>query len=414
MNLSLLRSPTAISTGLHGLGLALRLLFLLVLVRDGSPALLGYFGLLMAIDVIVIYASGFELHTFTTRRYARHANPTQLRICFAVHTRLFRLSVPLAAAFAVAAAWIFDVELDATSYACFGIVAASGTVVQEIGRYLVIMAMPIRAIFLSVLRTAGWMPAVMPMLGGDRDSLRTITIAWAVASVVATVWGLHAVRAAWSRRLRMRTRYVLHALARSLNYYAVATAGVMQTNVERFVLQVMLGPTAVGIYSLFVTLASTLTALVQAGVLNIFLPRLLLAFGSLTANRRAVLSQAMKRALAVSVLMAIVILVASVPITRLTGHDEYLQYWWILPVLLFGQILLAWTQPVHLALYGAHHDRLLLTITMIFLAISLAASASFIGIAGIAGAAVAPVAVNLALAYTRWRAFTRVEARGQA
>jgi len=403
-----------ISTGVHGLGLAIRLLFVMVLVRQSSPAVLGYVGLLIAIEMISIYFAGFELHTFSTRRYARHACPSQLRICFGAHLRIFRFSAPLAALVAMGSAWVFDVELEALGFACFAVIAATGTVTQEVNRYLVLMHKPVRSVVMSFLRTAAWMPVVIPLIGAEAESLRAILIAWMLASLLAMSWGLHAVRSALSRHLRMRTRYVLYALRRSFSYYAVATASVVQANVERFVLQVMLGPTAVGIYSLFLTLANTLTALIQAGVLNIFLPRLLVGYGGLQPDRRAFLDEAMKRALVICLIMSVAILAMAVPIVQLTRHADYLSYFWVLPALLAGQTILMWTQPVHLALYGAHHDYLLLGITLSALVVSLAVSAALIGLAGIAGAAVAPVFVSIAIAYVRWRSFRRLEASGLA
>ncbi len=412
MRLPILLSPTVISTGIHGLGLVLRLLFVLILARKSTPAVLGYVGLLSAIDMVAIYIAGFELHTFSTRRYARHACPSQLRICFGAHLKIFRLSTPLAALVAMVSAWVLEIKLDGIGYACFAICAATGTIVQEIGRYLVLIRKPIRAITVSFLRTAGWIPVAMMFLGGEDAAVRNILIAWASASAIAALWGLHAMRSALSRHLRMRTRYVLHALKRSLNYYAVATASVVQSNVERFVLQIMLGPTAVGVYSLFLTLANTLTAFTQAGVLNIVLPRLLVAFGGLHSDRRDALREAMKRVLIVCLAMGTVILVMSVPIVQITQHDDYLRFWWVLPALLVGQTILMWTQPVQLALYGAHHDRLLLGIMLTALVASLAVSAALIALAGIAGAAVAPVVVGIAIALARWRAFRRLESGG--
>ena len=414
MRLSLLFGPTFLSTGIQGAGLAVRLVFVMALAKLASPAMLGYFGLLAATELIAIYAAGFELHTFSTRRYARHACPSQLRICFSAHTWVFRLSAPIAAAIAIGSAWLFDVGLDGTGYACFAVIAITGTLTQEIGRYLVLMGKPIRAMVLYFLRTAGWMPFALFFIGPAHDTIGNILIAWAAGAALSLCWGLHAVRAALSFRMRMRRRYVWHALTRSLNYYAVATAAVVQSNVERFVLQVMLGPTAVGIYSLFLTLANTLTALIQAGVLNIFLPRLLTAFGTLTPDRRDVLRLAMKRALIVCVLMSAMILVASVPIVHLTKHTDYLEYWWILPMLLAGQTILMWTQPVHLALFGAHHDRLLLTITGASQLASLVVSAALIAVAGVAGAAFAPLLVSVSVAIARREAFKRLEARGLA
>lgn len=414
MPLTFLSNPAVLSTGIQGAGLVLRLLFVMALAKMAGPEILGYFGLLTAIELVAIYASGFELHSFSTRRYSRHPSPSQLRICFGIHIWVFRFSALLAALVATGAAWAFDVHLDATGYVFLGLAAASGTVAQEIGRYLIVLGKPIRAMAMSTLRSAGWMPFAAPFIGPEHDSIRNVLLTWAAASVISAAWGLHAVRIALSGNLRMRPRYVAHAMVRSLGYYAVATATVVQANVERFVLQVLLGPTAVGIYSLFLTLANTLTSLIQAGVLNIYLPRILATFGNLSEGRHAVLREAIKKALIVCFVMSGLILVLSVPIVNLTAHGDYLRFWWILPMLLAGQTILLWSQPVHLALFGAHHDRLLLTITFASLVASLAVSAGLITLSGIAGAAFAPVLVSTAVAFARQIAYKRLVTAGRA
>lgn len=414
MPFSLLLSPTSLSTGIQAVGLALRLLFVMVLASRAGPAILGYFSLLIAIELIAIYAAGFELHTFTTRRYSRNATPRKLRICLATHTWILRYSAALAVCIGTGAAWLFDVNLDAMGYVCFGLVTASGTVTQEIGRYLVLTGKPIRAMMVSFMRSAGWMPVAVFVIDPAQDPIRNILIAWAVASLLAMSWGLYAVHDALSRKLRIRSRYVMRALYLSANYYAGSTMAIVQSNIERFVLQMMLGPAAAGIYSLFQMLANTLSAFIQAGVLNIYLPQLLTAFGRLTSNRRTVLADARRRALIFCLAVSAMILAASVPIMYLIGHTDYLPYWWILPLLLAGQSILMWTQPVHLALYGAHRDRLLLIITGASLLASLGISSALVALAGVAGAAFAPVLVNFAVARARCEAFRRLTARGEA
>ena len=91
-----------------------------------------------------------------------------------------------------------------------------------------------------------------------------------------------------------------------------------------------------------------------------------------------------------------------------------MEYLWILPVLMVAQILLMTSQPVHLALYGAHHDRLLLGITVAALVSAVLVSVALIQFAGITGAAVAPLLVSGAVAYARWTAYRRLAARGLA
>jgi hypothetical protein len=69
------------SLTLHSIGLAIRLDFMLAILRLSGSKLIDMFCLLVAIDVVVAYLCGLQFHTLTRRRYARRPSPTMLRLC---------------------------------------------------------------------------------------------------------------------------------------------------------------------------------------------------------------------------------------------------------------------------------------------------------------------------------------------
>jgi O-antigen/teichoic acid export membrane protein len=408
-----LGGPGLVSMLIHGSGLVFRLAFMLLLLRFSSSAVLGHYALLAAIEVVVIYFAGFEFHTFTTRRYARRPNRRQLHICAASHRRILYASTPLAAGFTLLALALLRVDMAPPDVVGFTIVVLTGVVAQEVIRYMVLVGKAVNAVFVTFLRTAAWQPFVIPFIASDAETLHLIVMAWAIVATFGTVWGIFAMRDVLSRACHPRLRYLLHGLGASRSYLTIAVATVVQGNLERFVLQLLLGPTAVGVFSFFQTLANTLQALVTSSILNISLGRLLSSFGQRLADRSAYLRSVLVRCLLTCLGTAALICIVAVPLVTVTSRPEYMRLLWILPLLLVGQVLTMWTQPIHLALYGAHHDRTLMIVSLAALVASLVVNIIMVKTIGLTGAVLAPTIMGAALALTRWRLLSSFEARGR-
>lgn len=370
-----------------------------VLLLSG-PALLGKYGLLVSIEVVAIYLAGFEFHTFTTRRYARRPSETSLGRSLAGHRHLLLLSAPLAMAGSAIAAWALGLGLTAFELAAFMIVIATGTVVQELIRFIVMARDPMMSILVGFCRQALWLPFAL-LFVGSAEPLEGMLLCWAIAAVISTALGIWVLRSAVWHRHRFKRRYLIQGLNAARNYHITASASVLQGNMERFVIQSFLGPEAVGIFAFFQNLASTLPAFVQAAVLNLWLPNLLSDFGQARPERFVTLRRVVKRAIAVSVITSVGILAGSIALSALTGHLEYLPMIWILVVLLTGQIAQMATQPVHLALYGAHRDRALMRMSLALLGLSLLLSIALVAAFGMTGAVLSQLITGLTIASSR-------------
>lgn len=404
--------PGLVSMSIHGSGLVFRLAFTILLLRLSSSSVLGHYGLLVAIEVVVIYLAGFEFHTFTTRRYAHSPRSRMLRLCLAAHRRMMLVSIPCAGLLTLAALQFFRIELPLGYSLAFALVVMSGVVAQELIRYLVLVDKSVHAVLVIFFRGAAWQPLVVPFIDPQADTIHYVVIAWAVGSTLATLWSVYLMRDSLGLRCHPRLKYLLRGVGLARTYYIIAAANVIQNNLERFVLQLLLGPAAVGVFAFFQTLANTLPALMQSAILNLSLGQILTAFGRRLDSRTELLRGLLAKCFKASLLIAGLICVLALPLIAITSRPEYLRLVWILPVLLVGQVLVTWTQPIHLALYGAHHDRLLMIVSLLALGGSLALNYCLVLAFGMSGAVLAPILIGGALAAARQYLLRTLRARG--
>lgn len=397
---------------LHGLGLAIRLGFMFAILRWSGSTLLGVFGLLVAIEMVVVYLCGLEFHTFTTRRYARRPSRTMLRLCAASHSQILLVCTPLAGVAATAGALALQMDLAAPELSLLGTLVASGMLSNEAGRFLVLTDKPLHSVMVTFIRTTSWQPLVLPFLGTGAE-LTALLGLWTLGSLVGTGWALWIMRDALGTVARPRIRYVLRGLALSRTYYLTTSATVLQSNLDRFVLQAILGPAAVGVFTFFQTLANTLPALVQVAVVNVWLSQILVVFGQKAQKRMELLSDVVRRCSRMSVILSAFICAAALPLAWLTSHNDYLGWVWMLPLLLAAQVVVVGSQPLHLAIYAAHIDHALMWVALGSLSLALAASVGFVTAFGLPGAVAAPLFGCGALWISRLWLVKRYAARGK-
>ena len=395
-----------ISGTVFGLGLIVRLIFLVALTRWGTQEILGTFGLLLAIETLVIFVAGMEFHTFTSRRFSRRPSPARLRIITGAHWRLIAFTAPMSAIIAVLAVGALRLELDVKTCLAFGVVVLSGTVGQELVRYHILTSRPIASVMVQLTRTALWQPFLLPFLNGGRETLQLIVLAWAAASVLATTWGAWTIRDLIGRGRFVHWRYVRYGLNRAGTYYAIAVLTVAQPSVERFLVQLLAGTAAVGVLTFAQTLANSLQSVIQIALFNVAYPAILIRFSQRAAEPfegiRVLMFYASLSSLALGALVYSVG-IALVPTTR----EDYGAIYLVLPILLLAQVLLCGTHPVHLALFAGHRDRLILYLSFAALVASIGLTALLVRTHGIYGAAVASLAVALAVACVRWALLNR-------
>lgn len=387
---------------------------MLGLVHWTSANVVGLYGLAASIEAVVVYLAGMEFHTFTARRYALTGERMKLRVLVSSHRRLLIVTAPLAAAIGVVAALSLSFTGDWIALCLLAALMAMGAIAQELGRYLILARRPVQSVVLTLLRTAAWQPFALPFVSTDpTHSLRILLGLWTISTAVGVVWSGFLLRDLWWPLATCRTRYLLRGLKESRAYYAIASLSVVQSNLERFVLQLLLGPAAVGVYSFFQMLSNTLTALVQTATLNIALPNILTRFGQRQSDRFEYLAHLRKRVLQICAVSGTAVCVLTVPLTFALSKPDYMSQLWLLPLLITAQVFMMWTQPIHLALYAARHDKLLVWLMAGALGATLILDFAFIQWLDLRGAVIAPLVACVIVATFRIRFMTQLRAKGE-
>ena len=395
--------------GTHGTGLVIRLVFLLGLLHYSTPSVVGKFGLLTSIEAVSIYFSGMEFHTFAARRYMKAATPRRLRILMRAHMFLVAITAPATAVIGAFATIALKMELSASLILIFAVALLMGAILQEMGRYLILNKRPVSSIVLSVLRTAAWQPAALLLILLGKEPMLAIVGSWASMAFAAATWSLWTMRHELRARSRFRLSYIRSGLWKARTYYGISALSTLQGNLERFVLQLFLGPASVGVFSYFQTLANTMPSLIQAAILNLSLPHLLAKFSQRAPDRWAYQRQVAKQSALASLAVGAIICALAVPLTTVVSKHDYQSGLWMLPILLLAQVLLVWTQASHLALYAAHRDAVLLGFAALALAASAVLNLSLIPLLGVAGAVVAPLLVACLIAWARQRSLRALQ-----
>lgn len=392
--------------------MAIRLAFMFAVLQLSGAGLLGRFGLLTAIEVVVIYLSGFEFHAFSTRRYAKRPGRIGLRIALACHRRMLMVSAPIAIGAAVAATLAFRLQLTAVELALFATVVAGGTVAQEMTRFAVMAGGAVPAAAIGFVRSAAWQPLTAFFLM-TAEPLQALLSAWAVASIASVIFGAWTLRSAVWSRMRPRARYLLQGIGVARRFYLIASASVIQSNLERFVLQVFLGPEAVGLFAFFQNLANALPALIQAAVTNVFMARILTSFSQRLDDRFLLLKRMFRRVVAASALISVGTVAGAAGLAFLLSEADYLRDIWMLPLLLLGQAMRACSQPSYLALFGAHEDRAILWLSLSTLGVSLAWSVLLVNRMGLHGAVLSQILAGAVILISRQVIFRSYRRQGR-
>jgi O-antigen/teichoic acid export membrane protein len=203
------------------------------------------------------------------------------------------------------------------------------------------------------------------------------------------------------RRVRPPAKYLREGLRRSIPYYGIAAITVAQGSVERFALQVFLGPSAVGYFTFFQSMANTVTSITQVSVGNVTYPKVLFEFGPRGHERLHYLRQVLRKTWFVVLLSSFVVLVATTTIVVGLSKLEYVAVMWLLFPLIIGQAVLAASQPLQVALFASHDDRFLLKLMATTGLLSIVLNVFLVPAFGLVGAATVPMSVAVLIGLAR-------------
>lgn len=383
-----LKLAGSVSVLLRGLMLAGKFLFMLALARYTTPATVGVYALVVTVVTMLVYLVGAELHAFTTREVVNPEKGSERDLHIQNHGRFVLvgclLSLPLA--------WVVLEWLNIrqqVSMLLLTLVLFGEVLCQELGRYLLVFGRPVAGHSLQLIRGAAWMPLAIVLLH-HQESIAAISAtlaSWALGCALASMFGLWHLRSFLRVRQHFTWHWVQDAFKGSRYYFAVAMLTHVQSYADRFIVQLHMGESQVGLLTFFQSFANTTQAFVQTGVISILMPKLLLStqrhdWGEASSTARHMLLIS----LGIATVISLGLLVGMPLVLRLVGHPEYGALFGVFPWLLLGNLIVIAGLIPHLRLYALHQDSLLMRIFLFVVPLGVVANLLLVPRFGVEGA----------------------------
>lgn len=349
----------ALNVALNGATLASRFLLIFFLARFLEPAQLGLYGLLTATIGYSLYLLGFDFYTFTTREVLRRDR----REWGGLIKNQGALSLVLYAIFIPLLSLIFVQGMLPWSLAgWFFALLVLEHLNQELSRLLVAISDQLLASVINFIRQGTWAIAVTALMTMEPTtrSLDYVLGAWTIAGLVAVLIGAYRLGqiriAGWQKEIDW------HWIAAGLKVsipFLIATLAIRGVfTLDRYWLQSLGGLEIVGAYVLFLGIAGTLMAFLDAGVFAFSYPSLIAAYqnnqpDAFYKGAKILLNHTLLFSLAFSVLSLLLLS----PLLNWLGNPLYIAKQNLYPWVLGAMLLYTLGLVPHYALYAQKLDK---------------------------------------------------------
>lgn len=324
-----------------------------------SPADVGLYGLLTATVAYALYFVGLDFYTFTTRELASHEKNvwgSLLKNQMVLSLGLYCIVLPLLVL-------VFTSNLLPWSMAkWFFLLLVLEHICQELTRLFVAASEQLAASIVLFLRQGSWAIAVVALMlfNDDLRTLSTVFSTWSMACLAAIIFSLIKFKiigvSGWVEKIDRAWIWRGVKVAVPFLIATLAIRGVF--TIDRYWVQMVGGLELVGAYVLFIGVASTLMAFLDAGVFSFSYPKMIVAFNNNNAHEyRRKVREMLIHTLSFSVIFSIASSLILPYLLVWLGKDVYLEnealfYW-----LLLATILNALSMIPHYALYAQKRDR---------------------------------------------------------
>lgn len=348
-----------LNVGVRAATLACRFLFIFFLAKLLTPAEVGLYGLVTATVAYSLYFVGLDFYTFTTRELAgsdRNVWGGFIRNQAALSLALYCVVLP-------ASMLVFFSEmLPWTLAKWFFLLIVLEHICQELTRLFIAASEQLAASIVLFLRQGTWAIVIVAIMLADEGArhLDAVFGAWTVACLLAIGFSVTKLRAmrigGWRANLDYKWIWRGIKVALPLLVATLAVRGVF--TVDRYWLQLLAGLDVVGAYVLFIGVANTLMAFLDAGVFSFAYPPMIHAYrrNDPILYRRKMREMIFLTATFVAIFTAASVLLLPYLLEWL-GKSIYLENYTLFYWLLLATVLNALGMIPHYAVYAQKQDR---------------------------------------------------------
>lgn len=347
-----------VNVSIRGLVLISRFIFLFALVKLLDPAEVGLYGLLVAAIGYSIYFVGLDFYTYVNRQVSGGDRAlwggyikSQAFLACLLYSSVFPLLLSI---FFLGwlpwdlARWFFVILI--FEYLCL-----------ELVRFFIAASEQLSASIVLLLNQAFWAVVVVLLMAVDDvyKSLDCVFFFWCAGSFSALVYSFFKLKSmrlgGWNNTVDVKWIWVGIKIAIPMLIATLAFRGIF--TFDRYLISELLGLEVVAAYVLFIGVAGTLLAFLDAAVFSFSSPALIGAYKS----RDGVLFKKNMRAMLLSVIIFVAIFVfASLLVfpylLKWIGREAYLDNYFVFYWVLFAVVVNSVWLVFHYALYAQQLD----------------------------------------------------------
>lgn len=343
----------------HGVTMVSRFLLIFFLAKFLQPAELGLYGLVVAAIGYSLYFLGFDFYIFVGREIIKRDVSEWGGIIkgqCAISSLLYLVFIPSALLLFFLGILPWKISL------WFFLLLVLEHINQELGRLLVVISQQFFASLLLFLRQGLWAVAITTLmcLSPDFRDLNYVFALWSVAGTLSALAGFYGLSslgvAGW--RVKVDWSWVFAGLKVCVPFLVATLAIRGVFTIDRYWVQELSGLEMVGVYVLFVGIASALLTFLDAGVFSFCYPDMIRAHqnGNADLFRERYVSS-MILSVAMTVLFVLVSLFMLFPLLGWLGKTLYIENDWLYPWVLAAMSVYTLSMVPHFGLYSQGLDR---------------------------------------------------------
>ncbi len=352
---------------LRGLTLISKLILLIYLARHFDPSDIGVYGLFTVTIAFALFIVGLDFYHYSTRELLsrkREQWAPLLRDQAIFYALVYLIVLPLG--LLVFAAGLLEWRFVGWLYLILGLEHLS----QEAYRLLVAISRPGLANVILFIRSGSWVYAVVALMwiAPSTQHLSTVWIGWAGGVTGSLLLARHELKSLdWGKArsqsvdwtwIRRGVKVAVPFLIGTLALRGIFT-------VDRYFLKAYWGDAAVGVYTVYVSIANALQSFVEAGVVSHFYPRIVRAYsGGRIIQYRTEVTQMTVIMVCVLAVMLPIAAIAIEPLLSFIGHASYLESKTVFWILLGGVFIFSIGMVPHYILYARQDDLKILLVSL--------------------------------------------------
>jgi O-antigen/teichoic acid export membrane protein len=354
-----LHSGQFLNIGLRVSTLATRFIFIFFIAKYLDPASVGYYGIFTATIGYSLYFVGLDFHSYLTReiiKAPKHQRGQMIKGHAALSGIMCFLLIPVTLAF------LSQVEWPGYLIWWFFPILLLEYINQECSRLLTTLSEQITASMILFVRQGSWAIASVLLMGFHSSSrnLDTVMALWVISGIVAAAIGVFKVKklylGGWLNSIDWQ--WIKKGILISGVYLLASLALRGITTLDRYWLEDLGGIEMVGAYVLLIGIASTLWALLDAGVFVFAYPMLIKYYNEKKYDdAKNKVNQVILQTLVLSVAFSLFSWIFLPYLLGWIGNRVYIDSINLYPWLLLANILYSLGMAPHYGLYAQGKDK---------------------------------------------------------